>query len=280
LWWRSPGVAPGGLGRLAPRMADILAPKQRSALMAHIRSTGNASTELKLVALLRAAGIRGWRRGVRLPLPRQNEEGRVQKADDGGRTTEGGGRRAEDRKGSPQRTRRARSGNRKSRGSSSVISVNSAGRIGRQPSVVGRLLTVRPDFVFRRERLVVFVDGCFWHGCPIHFTRPKSRRVFWDAKIAANRARDRRLDRALRAAGWRVLHVWEHALAPREIARTLARVRRAVGSACGLRRRVSRAARCGTRLGRTLARVRRAADISNPSCAHAPHCEAVRHQCG
>ena len=70
--------------------------------------------------------------------------------------------------------------------------------------------------------------GCFWHGCPRHYTRPKARRAFWDAKIAANRARDRRIDRALRAAGWRVLHVWEHALAPRLLGRTLARVRRAV----------------------------------------------------
>jgi DNA mismatch endonuclease (patch repair protein) len=60
---------------------------------------------------------------------------------------------------------------------------------------------VKPDFVFRRERLVVFVDGCFWHGCPLHYTRPKTRREFWEAKIAGNRARDRRIDRALRTAG-------------------------------------------------------------------------------
>ena len=113
---------------------------------------------------------------------------------------------------------------------------------------------------------MVFVDGCFWHGCPIHYTWPKARRAFWDAKIAANRARDRIAGAAprfaaflaLRYAAGCVLHVGEHALKAREIARTLARMRRAVGSACGLRRRVSRAARCGTRLGRTLARLRRA----------------------
>ena len=98
---------------------------------------------------------------------------------------------------------------------------------GRPPSSIRhRPSLVRPDFVFRKERLVVFVDGCFWHGCPRHYTRPKARRVFWDAKIAANRARDRRIDCALRAASWRVLHVWEHALAPRQLGRTLARVRR------------------------------------------------------
>ena len=100
----------------------------------------------------------------------------------------------------------------------------------RPSSVVSPPLAVRPDFVFRRERLVVFVDGCFWHGCSAHYTRPKARRAFWDAKIAANRARDRRVDRALRASGWRVLHVWEHALKARELGRTLARLRRAVGS--------------------------------------------------
>ncbi|HLP08272.1 MAG TPA: hypothetical protein VK178_08900 [Opitutaceae bacterium] len=88
---------------------------------------------------------------------------------------------------------------------------------------------MKPDFVFRKERLVVFVDGCFWHGCPAHYTRPQARRAFWDAKTAANRARDRRIDRALRAADWRVLHVWEHAHKARQLGRTLARVRRAVG---------------------------------------------------
>ena len=93
--------------------------------------------------------------------------------------------------------------------------------------------TSKPDFVIRRERLVVFVDGCFWHGCPLHYTRPKTRREFWEAKIAGNRARDRRIDRALRTAGWRVLHLWEHALQPRQLSRTLGRVRRAVAAAYG-----------------------------------------------
>ena len=77
---------------------------------------------------------------------------------------------------------------------------------------------------------MVFVDGCFWHGCPAHYTRPKARRAFWDAKIADNKARDRRIDRALRAAGWRVLHIWEHALTPGQLGRTLARVKAAVTS--------------------------------------------------
>ena len=198
-------------------MADIFTPKQRSALMARIRSAGNASTELRVVALLRAAGITGWRRGQRLQLPSQNEEGRVRNA-------------TESRKISPQSAQSARrQGQRGQGGSISAASVNSVVQIRRRSQGVGRSLAVKPDFVFRKERLVVFVDGCFWHGCPAHYTRPKARRAFWDAKIAANRARDRRVDRALRASGWRVLHVWEHALKARELGRTLVRLRRAVG---------------------------------------------------
>ncbi len=85
---------------------------------------------------------------------------------------------------------------------------------------------VRPDFVFRRERVVVFVDGCFWHGCVEHYRRPKGNRKFWDAKIARNMARDATVTKALRKAGWRVLHLWEHELAKKLERRLLARLRR------------------------------------------------------
>jgi DNA mismatch endonuclease (patch repair protein) len=71
---------------------------------------------------------------------------------------------------------------------------------------------VRPDFVFRQVRLALFVDGCFWHGCPKHGTKPKGNAAFWRKKFAANRARDRRVNRALRRAGWRVVRIWEHEL--------------------------------------------------------------------
>lgn len=71
---------------------------------------------------------------------------------------------------------------------------------------------VRPDFVFPTERVVVFVDGCFWHGCPLHATQPKDNRAFWWHKIRTNQARDRRVHRALRARGWKVLRLWEHDL--------------------------------------------------------------------
>jgi DNA mismatch endonuclease (patch repair protein) len=94
-------------------------------------------------------------------------------------------------------------------------------RVLRAEGLIGwrrqRLLTgrggawkVRPDFVFGRRRWVVFVDGCFWHGCPRHGTRPKGRAAFWRRKFVASRARDRRNTRQLRAAGWRVLRLWEH----------------------------------------------------------------------
>src|SRR5438445_4703761 len=70
----------------------------------------------------------------------------------------------------------------------------------------------RPDFVFRRERLVVFVDGCFWHGCPRHGRKPDSNRDYWLPKLMRNRARDRAVGCELRRRGWTVVRIWEHDL--------------------------------------------------------------------
>jgi DNA mismatch endonuclease (patch repair protein) len=70
----------------------------------------------------------------------------------------------------------------------------------------------KPDFVFRRERLAVFVDGCFWHGCPKHGTKPKGNAAFWKKKFARNQARDRLVNCTMRRTGWRVLRIWEHIL--------------------------------------------------------------------
>nr|WP_255567587.1 DNA mismatch endonuclease Vsr [Corynebacterium sp. TAE3-ERU16] len=67
-----------------------------------------------------------------------------------------------------------------------------------------------PDIVFTAARIAVFVDGCFWHGCPIHATSPKNNRRWWEEKIAANRERDRRKDLELERLGWTSLHYWEH----------------------------------------------------------------------
>jgi DNA mismatch endonuclease, patch repair protein len=69
-----------------------------------------------------------------------------------------------------------------------------------------------PDFVFREERLAVFVDGCFWNGCPKHLRNPKGNRHYWRRKIQRNRKRDVFVTRTLRRAGWFVLRVWEHEL--------------------------------------------------------------------
>jgi DNA mismatch endonuclease (patch repair protein) len=66
------------------------------------------------------------------------------------------------------------------------------------------------DVVFRRLRVAVFVDGCFWHGCPRHATWPKANAEFWRAKILANQERDRDTDKRLRADGWKVVRVWSH----------------------------------------------------------------------
>ena len=124
--------------------------------MARIRSRGNKATELRMIALFRAHGITGWRRGV--------------------------------------------------------------------------ALFGKPDFVFRRERVAVFVDGCFWHGCPRHGTMPASNRAFWKAKFARNAARDREVTRTLRRAGWRVVRVWGCALGRARAGRTVARIARARGA--------------------------------------------------
>jgi len=129
-------------------MADRLTPAARSALMAKVRGSGNATTEGALAKVFRQEGYVGWRR---------------------------------------QRTLRGQRGD-------------------------GERWRVRPDFVFPARRLVVFVDGCFWHGCPRHGTRPQGRRAFWLRKFRQNRERDRRNDRDLRAAGWRVGRLWEHEL--------------------------------------------------------------------
>lgn len=129
-------------------MADNLTPAQRSYSMSRIRSRANASTELKLLQLLRAEKIAGWRRHLKMPGT--------------------------------------------------------------------------PDFVFRVPRVVVFVDGCFWHGCLKCSAPPKSNQSYWSVKIAKNVARDRRNRKELRARGWKVLRVWEHAFGnPSSVVRSL-----------------------------------------------------------
>lgn len=116
----------------------------RSRIMSAIRSTGNVSTELRLVKVMRAHRISGWRRSA--------------------------------------------------------------------------LLIGRPDFVFPKERLAVFVDGCFWHGCKrCCALKPRSNVAYWDNKIHSNMLRDQRVGRALRRMGWGVMRIWEHALEDEDV---------------------------------------------------------------
>lgn len=68
----------------------------------------------------------------------------------------------------------------------------------------------RADIVFGPSRVVVFVDGCFWHGCPEHGTWPKANATFWREKIETNRQRDRDADERFAEEGWHVIRVWEH----------------------------------------------------------------------
>jgi DNA mismatch endonuclease (patch repair protein) len=76
----------------------------------------------------------------------------------------------------------------------------------------GRRPFVKPDFVFRRPRIAVFIDGCFWHGCRLHGTNPARNAEFWHAKLATNKARDQFVTKSLRRSRWTVLRIWEHQL--------------------------------------------------------------------
>ena len=175
-------------------MADVLSKAERSELMSRIRSRGNERTELTLARLLRREGITGWRRHVSISLKKAPGHGT-------GPTAKGADR------------------------------VPSPG--GRAKTNPRRRTSVRPDFVFRRERVIVFVDGCFWHGCPLHGTSPKDNRAFWRKKITANQTRDRRVHRALRQAGWKVLRIWEHSLRPKGLPAVIGRIQRALTATPG-----------------------------------------------
>lgn len=76
--------------------------------------------------------------------------------------------------------------------------------------VTARKLPGTPDITFGSTKLAVFVDGCFWHGCPEHYTKPRANDSFWQEKLRRNRARDERVDAELAALGWLSVRVWEH----------------------------------------------------------------------
>ena len=92
----------------------------------------------------------------------------------------------------------------------------------------------RPDIVFPTERVAVFADGCFWHGCPAHYQQPATNASFWREKIGKNRQRDKEVNALLKSQGWKVLRFWEHELksnaeaCARQVIKTL-KARRAPG---------------------------------------------------
>jgi DNA mismatch endonuclease (patch repair protein) len=96
---------------------------------------------------------------------------------------------------------------------------------GLSASIQTKAALVRPDFVFRKSKIAVFVDGCFWHACPIHSTSPKTNVSFWKSKLLANQERDRRVNHLLKKADWKVVRIWEHELKPQNIAKLTSRLR-------------------------------------------------------
>lgn len=162
-------------------MPDVFTKAKRSEVMSRIRGRGNKETELALAKLLRAARITGWRRQVRLKVEGSNTSPRP----------------------SPQKDERSPQPSPGLRPPSPVPTGE-----GQR----GEGVRVRPDFMFRKERVVIFVDGCFWHGCPKHSNMPVNNRAFWKKKLTANKKRDVLVTRTLRHAGWQVVRIWECAL--------------------------------------------------------------------
>lgn len=93
-----------------------------------------------------------------------------------------------------------------------------------------RSLPGRPDLIFSSAKVAIFVDGCFWHGCPIHGTNPRSNAAFWAEKLRRNRERDQQVDDTLCAAGWQVIRLWEHEV-KWDVAACVARIRDATHTA-------------------------------------------------
>jgi DNA mismatch endonuclease (patch repair protein) len=118
-------------------------------------------------------------------------------------------------------------------------------KLFRQQQIIGWRrnypLLGKPDFVFPAARLALFVDGCFWHSCPMHRTTPATNQLFWERKLRRNKIRDTFVTRRLQSNGWRVLRIWQHDLSRKQRDRCAARLRRAL-KATSSRDRLMRAA--------------------------------------
>ena len=93
-------------------------------------------------------------------------------------------------------------------------------RVNYRVAVPGRPINV--DIVFTRLRIAVLVDGCYWHGCPVHGSVPRANAAYWEQKIRGNIDRDRRVDSRLRDEGWTTLRVWEHVPAEQAVSAVIA----------------------------------------------------------
>lgn len=101
------------------------------------------------------------------------------------------------------------------RDSSPEVSLRSAlHSVGLRYRVHVRVERVTVDILFARSRVALLVDGCFWHGCPLHASYPKTNKDYWLPKLVENRERDKRQTAQLQAAGWKVIRVWEHDCLP------------------------------------------------------------------
>jgi DNA mismatch endonuclease (patch repair protein) len=90
-----------------------------------------------------------------------------------------------------------------------------------------RIEGTKPDMIFSRRKVAIFVDGCFWHGCPVHYVAPVNNAAFWQKRLVSNQGRDMRDTLRLQAAGWAVLRLWECEV-NRELDRVVEQVRNAV----------------------------------------------------
>ena len=88
-------------------------------------------------------------------------------------------------------------------------------------------LVGKPDFVFPHFKIAIFIDGCFWHGCPSHCRMPLSNINYWNAKIWKNKIRDKKITKALRMKGWRVIRIWEHEIKTGKFNQKLRRIENA-----------------------------------------------------
>ncbi|MCI0335623.1 MAG: very short patch repair endonuclease [Planctomycetes bacterium] len=98
-------------------------------------------------------------------------------------------------------------------------------------------LRCKSDIVFPTHRVCVFVDGCFWHRCPLHFALPKTNSAWWNEKVQATVDRDLKQMRALKARGWQVIRVWEHEIIEGHVERIVARVLKRIQAATKAGRR-------------------------------------------